>query len=147
MYAMDAIQRDVAERDVAERARPRPVMITDASGSLAGLHKPGWRVETGGNVGDQLARDGAAIDRAEMYRLADEAKAREYLTPTSVGGREFVGAHEGNTIDGFRGHLRRDEEGNKCFPDARGDSTVRDERQAAYQEYQDQIQNAWRDWR
>jgi hypothetical protein len=146
MWAMDSLQKGIA--DHAQNVQPR--RITSADASTLGLHKPGWRIETGGNVRDQLVRDGAALDRAELYRLYDEAKAREYLTPTGTGEREFVGTHGGDTctIDGFRGHLRRDEDGKlKCFADARGDSTVRDERQAAYQEYQDRIQNAWRDWR
>jgi hypothetical protein len=128
------------------RARPkRPTRrITSADASTLGLHKPGWRIETGGNTRDQLVCDGAALDRAELYRLYDEAKATEYLTPSGTGEREFVGTREGDTctIDGFQGRLRRDENGKlRCFPDARGDSTVRDERQAAYQEYQDRIQN------
>ena len=91
MFAMDALQKGVAEH--AQNFRPR--RITAADGSTLGLHKPGWRIETGGNVGDQLVRDGAAMDRAELYRSYDEAKAREYLTPTGAGERRDDGPRAG----------------------------------------------------
>jgi hypothetical protein len=58
-------------------AFPRPAcgpLITALDGGTAGLHRPGFRIETGGNRGDQLVRDGA---RAEIQRAHDGY--RQYL--------------------------------------------------------------------
>ena len=60
---------------LAETVRPTvlrdeyrgPQRITDASGSDWGLHRAGYRVQSGGNVGDRSVRDGAQIDCELMY--------------------------------------------------------------------------------
>ena len=75
---MDAIDRTVRDRVAAEirprysAAFPRPKrgpLITDQFGGTLGLHRPGPRIESGGNRGDQLVRDGA---RDEIQRAHDE---------------------------------------------------------------------------
>ena len=71
MWAMDAAKGYCRARP--KRPHPR---ITSADASTFGLHKPGWRIETGGNAGDQLVRDGAALDRAELYRTLRRSKGK-----------------------------------------------------------------------
>jgi hypothetical protein len=57
MFAMGAMQRSAD-----------PLRITDGSGSTMGLQRPGWRVATGGSVGDVLMRD-------SQRKLIEEAHA------------------------------------------------------------------------
>ena len=66
----------VAMTDGKPNQHPRS-RITDDSGSEWGLHRPGFRVEFGGNVGDVLVRDGAMADRAEQNALYISDKKSE----------------------------------------------------------------------
>jgi hypothetical protein len=91
--------------------KPQGVAITDASGSLRGLQRPGWRIQSGGSVGDELVREGVRMDRAEIYALYDAEKSREYQTFGSYyrsGPGEWRGSQEGDvcTINGRAGHLK-----------------------------------------
>jgi hypothetical protein len=60
---LDNVQRSVAQHFQQQRPKnsaafPRPnrgLLITDAWGGTVGLHRPGWRIESSGNIGDQLA--------------------------------------------------------------------------------------------
>jgi hypothetical protein len=72
---MDALQRDVARHYDAG-----PLRVTDQHGSALGLHRPGWRVETGGNVGDQLVRDGLRRDAQAAYDAVKYRLSNAYLT-------------------------------------------------------------------
>jgi hypothetical protein len=66
MSMADSTSRDIAEHFARQRAqlaardspafrRPaRGPLVTDQFGGTAGLHKPGPRLESGGNRGDQL---------------------------------------------------------------------------------------------
>ena len=81
MSMANSMSRDIAEHFARQRAqlaardspafrRPaRGPLVTDQFGGMAGLHKPGPRLESGGNRSDQLVRDGA---RAEIQRAHDE---------------------------------------------------------------------------
>jgi hypothetical protein len=76
MRMMDAVQRAVAAqatlapRDSPPFPRPaRGPFVTALDGGTAGLHRPGFRIQRGGNRGDQLVRDGA---RSEIQRAHDE---------------------------------------------------------------------------
>jgi hypothetical protein len=79
MRMMDAWQRDLVShfsklkpRDSAQFRRPaRGPLVTDAAGGTGGLHRPGWRVESGGNSDDRLVRDAA---REECQRAHDESR-------------------------------------------------------------------------
>ena len=90
--------------------------MTDASGGTLGLHRPGWRGEDGGNVGDQLVRNGHRRDLAELYTRHNDELANEWRSgnpPTGFGSKEFIGQREGDlcTIDGWPGHLRPGQDG------------------------------------
>jgi hypothetical protein len=89
---MDSMQRDIAhhfeqrQRPKDSAAFPRPSnggpLVTDQWCGTAGLHRPGYRIESGGNVGDQLVRDGTAdeIQRARDrydYDVSNAWKRRD----------------------------------------------------------------------
>jgi hypothetical protein len=50
---MDSMQRSIAKH--FEQTRPK--LVTAADGATMGLHRPGYRIETGGNANDRLVRD------------------------------------------------------------------------------------------
>ena len=55
-----------------------PLRMTDGTNDAYALHRPGFRIERGGNIGDVLVRDGGRRDREEQYRLRDEEMANAY---------------------------------------------------------------------
>ena len=64
----DSSRNRMRPRDSAQFRRPaRGPMITDAIGGTEGLHRPGYRVESGGNEADQWVRDGARNDLQSIY--------------------------------------------------------------------------------
>jgi hypothetical protein len=66
----DGVLRDGARHRVAMRDSRGP-MITDGTGDPFGLHRPGWRIPSGGSESDVLLRD-------SQRKLIEEAHA-EYL--------------------------------------------------------------------
>jgi hypothetical protein len=126
-----------------------PVRITAADGSASGLHRPGFRVESGGGPGGQLLRDSDRAARETAYELYDEqiTNAWQGNQPTGAGRGKFVGAQEGDscTLDGRRGHLEMVGGQLQCVPDRAADTAaVTDERAAAHAEYTEYLRNAWR---
>jgi hypothetical protein len=106
--------------------------VTDAAGSAVGLNRPGFRLLSGGDAGDQLARDRLAEMRSEAYRLADDANVNAWKnSPTGVGSHGPIGQREGDLC-----RLTRVADGRR--------ETMQDERQAAYEEYQRTLENSWR---
>jgi hypothetical protein len=104
------------------------------------LRKPGFRVS------DAFQRDWG------VYDAYDDAVSRlwENNPPTGDGSSGHRAAQAGDscTLDGKRGHLRMIDGELKCVVDARGnDSAMTDEREAAYADYQNRIENAWRSGR
>jgi hypothetical protein len=136
MRMMDAWQHDLVDhfsqpksRDSAHfRRRARGPRVTDAAGGTEGLHRPGWRIESGGNSDDQLMRDGA---REECRRAYDEYRAElenAWRKPlTGFGSDGIVGQRE---VD-------------RCVPDAKSfaDGQTMDELRAAYEK---ELSEAWR---
>jgi hypothetical protein len=121
MRMMDAMQRAAAAgaalgpRDSPQFPRTaRGPWITALDGGTAGLHRPGWRIETGGKRGDQLMRVGARRDRAILYAIYD--------AELECAWRGGVPLNEG-----------------------RNDGLVEEQRRAAYEQYDDELCNAWRD--
>jgi len=56
-----------------------PLRITDGSGSADGLHRPGWRVASGGSLDDMILRD---IQRERIYRvISSDARATSAVHP------------------------------------------------------------------
>jgi len=134
MYAMDALSRDVAQPFAG---------VTDATGDDGlSLHRPGFRISK------TITRD------RSIYDAYDSAAEVAYK---NVGGveSEVHGQREGDTCtvksgqglygsEGSPGHLRMVEGELVCVADSKLSDALRDEREAAHQEYQDRIQNAWR---
>jgi hypothetical protein len=123
---LDNVQRSVAQHFQQQRPKnsaafPRPnrgLLITDAWGGTAGLHRPGWRIESSGNIGDQLVRDGARDERQRAYD--------EYVAELENAWR--------NDCDDVLG-----------VPDRRRDTlAMEDRRRAAYEQYDYDIRTAWR---
>ena len=130
LYLMDGqpnpdlspLQRDVGRRYASAR-------ITDGAGdSGLALHRPGYRVA-----------DGVPRDHSH-YAVYDEEMGRAYL---NVGARETEvrGQREGDSC------TVKSDRGRDGSTDGKLSDAMRDEREAAYQEYQDRMQNAWKDWR
>jgi hypothetical protein len=140
MRMCDALQREVA-RHFGTLRDAGPQRITDTADSRFGLHRPGFRIVTGGN-------EDARLDRAIARDAVEEARAayEEELTnawrnpPTSARSElRSVEANDGCTLDG-RGHL----EMIGGVPRAADATTITDERAAAYAEYSEYLRNAWR---
>jgi hypothetical protein len=120
--------------------------ITDGAGdSGLSLHKPGFRIS------NTITRDRLIYD---AYDAAAEVAYK------NVGGveSEVGGQREGDTCtvqsgqglygpEGSPGHLRMVEGELVCVADSKLSDAMRDEHEAAHQEYQDRIQNAWREGR
>jgi hypothetical protein len=142
LYAMDAAVDDLQRavmRDAAERRLARRFGLNDG----ADLHRPGFRY----NLSDEMydAREAA-------YRDYENSQAEAWRSPpTGAGERSQRGQQPGDacSIDGRAGHLRLVNGELKCIPDGpvRGNDHAMTDREAAYAEYQDRIENAWRDRR
>jgi hypothetical protein len=134
MYAMDALSRDVAQHFAG---------VTDATGDGGlGLHKPGFRIS------NTITRD------RSIYDAYDAAAEVAYKNVDAVES-EVRGQREGDSCtvksdqglygaEGSPGHLQMAEGELVCVADSKLSDALRDDREAAYQEYQDRIQNAWR---
>ena len=86
------------------------------------------------------------------YRDYENSQAEAWRSPpTGAGERSQRGQQPGDacSIDGRAGHLRLVNGELKCIPDGpvRGNDHAMTDREAAYAEYQDRIENAWRDRR
>lgn len=120
-------------------AAPRTLDLHDGRGNPVG-NRPGYIVATDRTIyqDKQRAYDEYDAEMAEAYKNS----------PTGAGSREFVGQREGD-INGAPGHLRRDKTGQLvCRPDRRQDAAAnaldaRGIKDAAYQEYDQWVTNAW----
>jgi hypothetical protein len=145
MRMCDSLQRQVARHFGTLSDDAGPLRITDTTGSRFGLHRPGFRIATGGN-------EDAWLDRAIARDAVEEARAayEEELTnawrnpPTSRCVEPSSEADDGCTLDG-PGHLGMDGGQQQCLPDrATGGTPITDARAAAYTEYEEFLRNAWR---
>ena len=118
MYAMDALPRDVAQHFAR---------VTDPAGD-GGLHKPGFRVS------DTITRD------RSIYDAYDAEVASSYKNVGAVES-EVRGQPEGDSC------TAKSDQGRDGAADGELNDAVRDEREAAHQEYRNRIQNAWKDGR
>lgn len=116
--------------------------VTDPTGD-GGLHKPGFRVS------DTITRDRSIYDAYD----AEVASSYKNVGPVKS---EVRGQREGDACtvkqglygpEGSPGHLRMLEGELVCVADNKLNDAMRDEREAAHQEFQDRIQNAWKDGR
>jgi len=117
MYAMDALSRDVAQHFAR---------VTDATGDGGlGLHRPGFRISS------TITRDRSIYDayNAEVASAYKNAGAVE---------SEVCGQREGDSF------TAKSDQGRDGSADSKLSDAMRDEREAAHQEYQNRIQNAWR---
>jgi hypothetical protein len=116
---MDAMQKDVHEH--FSRAK-----VTDGAGNSGlSLHKPGFRIS------NTIARD------RSIYDAYDAELASSYKNAGGVESK-FRGQREGDSC------AVKSDKGRGGSTDSKLNDAVRDEREAAHQEYQDRIQNAWR---
>jgi hypothetical protein len=130
MYAMDGsmdhldpLQRTVV-RDKLQDAR-----ITDGAGNSGlSLHKPGFRIS------NTVTRDRSIYD-------AYDAQVASAYRNVGAGESEFRGQREGDSC------TAKSDQGRDGSADSKLNDAMRDEREAAHQEYQDRIQNAWREGR
>jgi hypothetical protein len=73
---MDSLQGSVARhyqrpQDSAAFPRRRGVHVTDAQNGTMGLHRPGWRLPSGGHAGDQALRDAVEEETQTEYEIRD----------------------------------------------------------------------------
>jgi len=116
--------------------------VTDSQGGTLGLHRPGYRIESAGNIGDQRVRDDTRGERQRIYDEYDAAVSTAWqVSPTGFGSGELVGQREGDlcTINGFPGHLKNEKGKLQCVPDDQARS-----RGDAYAAYDSTMQEAWR---
>ena len=119
---MDAMQKDVYEH--FSRAK-----VTDGAGdSDLGLHRPGFRIS------NTITRD------RSVYAAYDAAAEVAYKNVGRVES-EVRGQREGDS------RTAKSDQGRDGSADSKLNDAMRDEREAAHQEYQDRIQNAWKDGR
>jgi hypothetical protein len=119
---MDAMQKDVHEH--FSRAK-----VTDGAGNSGlSLHKPGFRVST------TVTRDRSIYDSydAELVSAYNKVGAVE---------SEVRGPREGDSC------TAKSDQGKDGSADSKLNDAMRDEREAAHLEYQNRIQNAWREGR
>jgi hypothetical protein len=139
MWAMDAVQRDVAQH----AGKP---LVTDGTDNPLALHRPGFRLTA--NLAERTAADAAlteayqevAVRDANAWRTADE----DGTHPLLVNKRGTVPAkREGGScqIDGRRGRLQMVNGELQCIPDKQD---AIDAREAAYAAYDLADSEAWR---
>ena len=116
---MDAMQKDAHEH--FSRAK-----VTDGAGdSDLGLHRPGFRIS------NTITRD------RSVYAAYDAAAEVAYKNVGRVES-EVRGQREGDSC------TVKSDQGRDGSAESKLNDTMRDEREAAYQEYLNRIQNAWR---
>jgi hypothetical protein len=129
MYAMDG---SMDHLDPLKRAVVRDGLqdapITDGAGNMS-LHKPGFRVSS------TITRD------RSIYDAYDAAAEVAYKNVGAVES-EVRGQREGDSCA-----MKSDKGRDGSTDSKRSDAVLRDEREAAHQEYQNRIQNAWKDGR
>jgi len=119
---LDAMQKDAHEH--FSRAK-----VTDGAGdSDLGLHRPGFRIS------NTITRD------RSVYAAYDAAAEVAYKNVGRVES-EVRGQREGDS------RTAKSDQGRDASADSKLNDAMRDEREAAHQEYQDRIQNAWKDGR
>jgi len=119
---MDAMQKDAHEH--FSRAK-----VTDGAGdSDLGLHRPGFRIS------NTITRD------RSVYAAYDAAAEVAYKNVGRVES-EVRGQREGDS------RTAKSDQGRDASADSKLNDAMRDEREAAHQEFQDRIQNAWKDGR
>jgi hypothetical protein len=128
MTAMDSLSRSVFEHYGR---------MTDASGDGGiALNKPGYRISD----------DYRPSQRQKVYDdYENELQNAWRNPPTGAGETEFRGAKPGDscTINGAPGVLRKIESKLVCVPISK--DAMHDAREQAYLDYQNRIENAWRD--
>jgi hypothetical protein len=145
--ADEVMKATVADMQRQRDSKQRGFSLADARrfglNDGAYLHRPGFRY----NLSDEMydAREAA-------YRDYENSQAEAWRSPpTGAGERSQRGQQPGDacSIDGRAGHLRLVNGELKCIPDGpvRGNDHAMTDREAAYAEYQDRIENAWRDRR
>jgi len=138
LYLMDGqpnpnlspLQRDVGEHAVRNAARR--AQVTDGAGNSGwGLHKPGFRISS------TITRD------RSIYDAYDAEMASAYKN-VGASKREFTGGRVGDVGGGRSGT-----EVSACVADDNGSDAVpvRDAREQAYLDYQNRVENAWREGR
>jgi hypothetical protein len=141
MAMMDAMQKEI---------RQASTRITDGSGSELGLHRPGYRIESGGGANDAFIRDQEAKERRSVYDEYDKLKSQEYLqdiTGAAIGKQEgdscTVRGSRDRGVFGSRGTLQyvEGEDDLVCVADDRGST---DAKTAARDAYEEDLVNQWR---
>lgn len=140
--------RDSADwQDAAARFFDREVRVTDSNGDTIGLHQPGFRVFHQ----DAEFADRARQAKATAYRDYDDSVTNAWRTPTGAGSVDPRGQEVGDlcTINGAPGHMRMINGVLTCVADPsqsarRSDGMIRDERAAAYADYDTWIASQWR---
>ena len=117
---LDSLQDDVGRHYTSAR-------VTDGAGNMS-LHKPGFRIS------NTITRD------RSIYDAYDAELASSYKNAGGVESK-FRGQREGDSC------AVKSDQGRDGSTDSKLNDAVCDEREAAHQEYQDRIQNAWRDGR
>ena len=130
----EILDGDVLRVGMADSKTSRqPLRMTDGTDDLLALHRPGFRIERGGNIGDVLVRDGARRDRAEQYALYDAEQENAYKNtspswssnpPTGQGehgvpGVEDIPEGQECTINGWPGTWQRVSGTMTCVPNNR----------------------------
>jgi hypothetical protein len=108
---------DTASTRSRSSFKPSPSRVVDASGDPLGLHRPGFRIETGGDLFHQVVLDMKCDDRREAYSEYEAELRDAWITPaktgegshgygveadegedeiTSAGSREFIGQQLGD---------------------------------------------------
>ena len=130
-------------RDSAAFRRPaRGPLISDANGGTEGLHRPGFRVESGGNEPDQWVRDGARADSQEIYDAYAKEQSEAWRSPTGVGSGELIGQRgKSECIADTRDAARPI---NDRRPLAQKLHDHRRKMQTLYDNIKDETENAWR---
>jgi hypothetical protein len=86
IFKCEAKMLDAMQRDIAKHFRPAPAkdsvafprprqrpFVVDAQGGTAGLHRPGFRLAAGGNMGDRALRDSERQQVEDAYAVYDQA--------------------------------------------------------------------------
>ncbi len=105
----------------------RLARITDGAGNTS-LHKPGFRIS------NTITRD------RSIYDSYDAEVGSAYKNVRAVGSN-VRGQREGDS------RTAKSDQGRDGSADSKLNDAMRDEREAAHQEFQDRIQNAWREGR
>jgi hypothetical protein len=118
------------------RSRSNPTTVTDAAGGTIGLHRPGYRIATGGNEATKAMREANRDWRDAAYDTYERELRDAYKTPRPIdpdvtddlddpdsitgapGNLNFIGQVEGDlcTINGAPGTLQKRNGQLVCVP-------------------------------